>query len=389
MRALEGITVVALEHAVAAPFATRQLADLGARVIKIERPGEGDFARRYDARVHGLSSHFVWTNRGKESVALDLKSAPSREALARLLARADVFVQNLGPGASARLGLDHATLASAHPRLVVCDISGYGDAGPYRDRKAYDLLVQAEAGLLSVTGTPEAPCKAGIAIADIAAGMYALCGILAALHERARTGRGRRVEVTMLDALAEWMGFPLYFGYDGAPPPPRTGAAHATLWPYGPYATADGETLLFAVQQDAEWQRFCEVVVADAALARDPRGATAPLRDAHRAALDAIVRPRLAALPAAELARRLDAAGLGFARVNDVAGLRAHPQLAARQRWFEVGSEAGPIAALAAPLPAEPDRGARIPALGEHTRGVLSELGYEEAAIAAITGAAG
>ena len=354
-------------------------------MIKIERPGEGDFARRYDARVRGLSSHFVWANRGKESVALDLKAAPAREALGRLLARADVFVQNLGPGAAARLGLDHATLAGVHPRLVVCDVSGYGDGGPYRDRKAYDLLVQAEAGLLSVTGTPEAPCKAGIAIADIAAGMYALCGILAALHERARTGRGRRVEVTMLDALAEWMGFPLYFAYDCAPPPPRTGAAHATIWPYGPYATADGEMLLFAVQQDAEWRRFCEAVLEDAALASDPRGTTAPGRDRHRDALDAIVRPRLARLSTAELERRLDAAGLAFARVNDVAGLRAHPQLAARGRWFEVGSEAGPLAALAAPLPAEPDRGARVPALGEHTRAVLAELGYDAAAIAAIT----
>jgi crotonobetainyl-CoA:carnitine CoA-transferase CaiB-like acyl-CoA transferase len=384
MRALEDITVVALEHAVAAPFATRQLADLGARVIKVERPGEGDFARHYDARVRGLSSHFVWANRGKQSVALDLKAARAREALGRLLARADVFVQNLGPGASTRLGLDYATLERAHPRLVVCDISGYGDDGPYRDRKAYDLLVQAEAGLLAVTGTPESPCKAGIAIADIAAGMYALAGILAALHERGRTGRGRRVEVTMLDALAEWMGFPLYFGYDGAAAPPRTGAAHATIWPYGPYATADGETLLVAVQQDAEWRRFCEIVVEDPALARDPRGASGPQRDAHRAALDALVRPRLAALSSAELQRRLEAAGLGFARVNDVAGLRAHPQLAARGRWFEVGSEAGPIAALAAPLPADPDPAARIPALGEHTRSVLVELGYDEAAIAAI-----
>jgi crotonobetainyl-CoA:carnitine CoA-transferase CaiB-like acyl-CoA transferase len=384
MRALDGITVVALEHAVAAPFATRQLADLGARVIKIERPGGGDFARQYDARVRGLSSHFVWTNRGKESVALDLKAAPAREALGRLLARADVFVQNLGPGASARLGLDYTSLSGPHPHLVVCDISGYGDTGPYRERRAYDLLVQAEAGLLSVTGTPESPCKAGIAVADIAAGMYALTGILAALHERARTGRGRRVEVTMLDALAEWMGFPLYFGYDGAAPPPRTGAAHATIWPYGPYATAEGDTLLIAVQQDAEWQRFCEFVVEDPALARDPRGRTGPDRDRHRAALDAIVRPRLAALTSRELARRLEAAGLGFARVNDVEGLRAHPQLAARQRWFTVETEAGPVAALAAPLPAEPDPRARVPAAGEHTRIVLAELGYDEASIDAI-----
>src|SRR5215203_2227951 len=257
-RPLDGITVVTLEHAIAAPFCTRQLADLGARVIKVERPRAGDFARSYDTRVRGLSSHFVWTNRSKESIALDVKHAGARAVLDALVARADVLVQNLAPGASARLGLDHATLHAAHPRLIVCDISGYGSDGPYRDRKAYDLLIQSESGFLSVTGTPDEPAKAGCSIADIAAGMYAYTNILAALIERQKTGRGCRIDVSMLESMVEWMSYPLYYAMDGAAPPPRAGAAHATIYPYGPFPAGDGRTVMLGLQNEREWEAFCD-----------------------------------------------------------------------------------------------------------------------------------
>src|SRR5499427_4874166 len=289
MRPLEGVTVVALEHAIAAPFCTRQLADLGARVIKIERPGVGDFARGYDERVHGLSSHFVWTNRSKESLTLDVKHPEAKKILAALVARGDVLVQNLAPGAAGRLGLSYDALCPAHPRLIVCDISGYGADGPYRDKKAYDLLIQSESGFLSITGTPEAPAKAGCSIADIAAGMYAYTNILAALIEREKTGEGRAIDVSMLESMVEWMGFPLYYSIDGAEPPPRAGAAHATIYPYGPFPAGDGKIVMLGLQNEREWTVFCRDVLGQPALATDERFATNSKRSAARDALRAII----------------------------------------------------------------------------------------------------
>ena len=383
VRPLDGITVVALEHAIAAPFCTRQLADLGARVIKVERPGAGDFARGYDQRVRGQSSHFVWTNRSKESLALDLKQPEALAALRRLLLRADVLVQNLAPGAAARMGLDHASLHAEHPRLVVCDISGYGDDGPYRDRKAYDLLIQSEAGLLSVTGTPEHPAKAGCSIADIAAGMVAFSGIQSALLLRQRTGQGSRVEVSMLEALCEWMGFPLYYAFEGAPPPPRAAAAHASIYPYGPFPAGDGGSVMLGVQNEREWKLFCEGVLAQPALAADARFASNALRNEHRAALQAIIVETFAALSAAEVEQRLEAAGIAHARVNDMAGVWGHPQLAARQAWRTVQTPAGPVPAL---LPAGRSnrfeaRMDAVPAVGQHSAAILREIGLDEAQI--------
>src|SRR5512142_3114767 len=307
-RPLDGITVVSLEHAIAAPFCTRSLADLGARVIKVERAGEGDFARHYDTRVAGLSSHFVWVNRSKESLALDLKGVAAREVMGRLLAKADVFVQNLAPGAAARLGLSAEALHARNPRLVVCDISGYGNDGPYRDRKAYDLLIQAEAGFLSVTGTHSEPAKAGASIADIAAGMYAYSGILSALLLRDRTGEGSHIDVSMLESLAEWMGYPLYYAYEGAQPPPRLGAAHATIYPYGPFVAGDGRTVMLGLQNEREWQKFCEGVLADAALATDPRFESNAQRNAHREELQGLILERFGRLTSAQLRDRLDRA---------------------------------------------------------------------------------
>jgi len=391
MGPLAGITVVALEHAIAAPLATRQLADQGARVIKIERPGGGDFARGYDQRVRGLSSHFVWTNRGKQSLTLDLKHPRAQEVLARLLGRADVLVQNLAPGAAARLGLSHTALAPKHPALIVCDISGYGDdparPGPYRDRKAYDLLIQAEAGFLSVTGSADAPAKAGCSIADIAAGMQAYAGVLAALIERGRTGRGRRIDVSMLESMVEWMGFPLYYAFDGAAAPARAGAAHATIYPYGPFAAADGPVLL-AVQNEREWRAFCDSVLRRPGLADDPRYQGNARRHAARAELDALLVPALAALTADELLARLAAAGIASARVNDMAQVWAHAQLRARERWTEVGTPAGPVPTLRPPGVARDEawHSAPVPALGEHSETLLAELGYSDGQIAALRG---
>ncbi|HMM52377.1 MAG TPA: CaiB/BaiF CoA-transferase family protein [Burkholderiaceae bacterium] len=381
MGALDGITVVTLEHAIAAPFCTRQLADNGARVVKIERPGVGDFARAYDERVAGQASHFVWTNRSKQSLTLDLKHAQAPEILARLLGRADVLVQNLAPGAAARLGLSYEALAPKHPGLVVCDISGYGSDGPYRDKKAYDLLIQSESGFLSVTGTPDDMAKAGCSIADIAAGMYAYSNILAALIERGRTGRGRRIDISMLESMVEWMSFPMYYAYEGAAPPPRAGAAHATIYPYGPFPTGDGRTVMLGLQNEREWQVFCAKVLGEPGLATDERFSANSRRVANRAALRAIIVARFAQLDAAQLVALLDEAQIANAQVNGMAEVWAHPQLKARGRWTTVATPAGAVPALLPPGMTEARMDA-IPALGQHSESVLAELGYDAARIA-------
>ena len=384
-RPLDGILVVSLEQAIAAPYCTRQLADLGARVIKVERPDGGDFARGYDTRARGLSSHFVWTNRSKESLTLDLKDPAQVKALEAIIARADVFVQNLAPGATSRMGIGSETLRDRHPRLVTCDISGYGKGGPWERRKAYDLLVQAEAGFLSVTGTPDTIVKAGVSVADIAAGTMAYQGILAALIHRGATGTGDHVEISMLEAMAEWMGFPMYYATDGAPPPPRTGAGHATIFPYGPYATADG-TVLFGLQNDREWAAFAETVLLRPELGADPRFRGNAARAENRAAVDAAIEAVLSKIPSAEALRRLEKAGIGTARVNDMAGLWSHEQLAARGRWMDVATPVGPIPALK-PLGGEgwEPRMDAVPALGEHTATILEEFDCDRTAFAATT----
>jgi itaconate CoA-transferase len=381
MRPLDGLVVVTLEHAIAAPFCTRQLADLGARVIKVERPGSGDFARAYDTRVRGLSSHFVWTNRSKESLALDVKHPDAAGILAKLCAKADVLVQNLAPGAAARLGLSHDALAPKHPRLIVCDISGYGADGPHRDRKAYDLLIQSESGFVSTTGTPDEPAKAGCSIADIAAGMYAYSGILAALLERGRTGKGKRLDVSMLESMVEWMTFPLYYAFDGAAPPPRAGASHATIYPYGPFPAGDGGTVMLGLQNEREWQAFCEKVLRRRGLATDPRFDTNAKRSAARDALRALVVEAFAPLTRDEVVRRLDDAQIANANVNAMADVWRHPQLAARGRWVEVDTPAGRVPALLPPAASGADdaRMDAVPALGAHTQAILAELGYDEA----------
>ena len=382
IRPLDGITVVSLEHAIAAPFCTRQLADLGARVIKVERPGAGDFARGYDERVDGLASHFVWTNRSKESLTLDLKQDDAMQVLDQLLSQADVLVQNLAPGAAARMGLSFEVLHECYPRLIVCDISGYGEGGPYEQKKAYDLLIQSEGGFLSVTGGPgeDEMAKAGCSIADIAAGMYAYTGVLSALMLRDKTGKGSRVDVSMLESLVEWMGYPLYYAYKGATPPPRAGAAHATIYPYGPFPAGDGKTVMLGLQNEREWVAFCEKVLLKPELARDPRFSANFKRSENRAELRAIIVEVFSSLTADEVIARLDAAPIANAHVNDMAGVWEHPQLKARQRWTTVGSPAGELPAL---LP--PGRNASfqprmdpVPALGEHTERLLGELGYAE-----------
>ena len=389
MRPLDGITVVSLEHAIAAPFCTRQLADLGARVIKVERPGAGDFARAYDSRVQGQSSHFVWTNRSKESLTLDLKQAEALAVLQELLSQADVLVQNLAPGAAARMGLGCDTVSAQHPRLIVCDISGYGADGPYRDKKAYDLLIQSEAGFLSVTGTPDAPSKAGISVADIAAGMYAYSHVLSALLLRGRTGKGSHIDVSMLEALGEWMGFPMYYASEGASPPPRTAAAHASIYPYGPFAVGDGSTIMLGLQNEREWKAFCEQVLHNAALATDPRFDSNARRNEKRDALEAIILQCFASLNAEQVSARLDAAQIANARMNDMAGLWAHPQLQARARWRTVGTPAGAISALLPPghNAAFDYRMDPVPAVGQHTDAILRELGRSESDIAALRAA--
>ena len=385
-RPLDGITVVSLEHAIAAPFCTRQLADLGARVIKVERPGAGDFARGYDERVHGLASHFVWTNRSKESLTLDVKHAEADAVFARLLEQTDVLVQNLAPGAAARLGLSFDALHEKYPRLIVCDISGYGDSGPYRDKKAYDLLIQSESGFLSITGTPHEPSKAGCSIADISAGMYAYSNILAALIQRGKTGKGSRVEVSMLEAMAEWMSYPLYYSIDGAAPPPRSGAAHATIYPYGPFAAGDGKVVMLGLQNEREWAIFCEKVLLQPELVSDPRYASNSRRTLARAEVKALVEQAFAGLDAEQVVARLDAAGIANARVNDMHDLWQHEQLQARGRWARIDSPAGKLPALLPPgLPSDVEpRMDAVPALGQHTHGILAGLGYSSADIARL-----
>ncbi|WP_328679650.1 CoA transferase [Streptomyces sp. NBC_00322] len=384
---LDGITVVAVEQAVSAPFATRQLADLGARVIKIERPDGGDFARGYDTAARGLASHFVWCNRGKESIAVDLKDPRGLDIARQLLAGADVFVQNLAQGAAARLGLDAATLCAAHPRLVAVDISGYGAEGPYAHKRAYDMLVQCEAGLVSVTGTAEHPVKAGIPAADIAAAMYAFSGVLAALLRRGTTGLGGPVEISMLDSLAEWMGHPLHHGMHGGEAPARTGVAHAVISPYDAYATADGGQVLLSVQNDREWRRLAEQVLGRPELADDPVFATNRARTTNREKTDAVVADGLSSLSRDEAIDRLEAAGIACARLNSVSDLAAHPQLAARDRWRDVDSPAGPLRALLPPIVLPGGDEARmgaVPALGEHTDALLRALGMTDAGTAAL-----
>jgi crotonobetainyl-CoA:carnitine CoA-transferase CaiB-like acyl-CoA transferase len=389
MLPLTGITVVSVEHAVAAPFATRQLADLGARVIKIERPGEGDFARHYDESVAGQSSYFVWLNRSKESLTLDFKTDDGRKILEELLAIADVFVQNLAPGAAGRLGLDAASLAARHPRLIVCDVSGYGNTGPWSDRKAYDLLVQCETGVVSITGTPDTPSRVGISIADIAAGMYAYSGILTALYRRETTGQVSAVEVALFEALAEWMGAPAYYTGYGGTQPPRVGAEHATIAPYGPFDTADGATVLLSIQNDREWISFCQIVLGDVALASDRRFARGSSRVANRVVLNDLIARQLGQLDVDETVALLDRAKVANARLNSVAQFLDHPSLRGRDRWRNVDSPGGPIQALVPPanLSGVPVRMDPIPDIGQHTDAILSELGLGSEAVARLRAA--
>ena len=382
---LQGITVVSVEQAVAAPFATRQLADLGARVIKIERPDGGDFARGYDTTVNGLSSYFVWLNRSKQSLTLDLKRPECADVLARLVARADVFVQNLAPGAADRLGTAPAVLRERHPRLVVCTVSGYGSSGPYARKKAYDLLVQSEVGLVSLTGSEQAPAKAGISVADIAAGMYAYSGVLTALLARSATGRGTSLEVSLFDALGEWMGQPAYYAaYSGAPPP-RSGANHASIAPYGPFRAGDGGSITIGIQNAREWTRFCADVLRRPELAGDERFRTNTLRVQHRPALHAAIESAFEPLTAREVIERLESAGIAWARMNTVGEFLDHPQLAGGGKWREIGSPAGPLRAMIPPVRmdgVEPAMGA-VPALGQHTDAILEELGVARDTITA------
>jgi itaconate CoA-transferase len=386
MLPLQDITVITLEHAIAAPFCTRQLADLGARVIKIERPGSGDFARGYDERVRGLSSHFVWVNRSKESLALDIKQPAAADILQQLLAKADVLVQNLAPGAAARLGLSFESLHERFPGLIVCDISGYGDDGPYRDKKAYDLLIQSESGFLSVTGTGDEPAKAGCSIADIAAGMHAYSSILAAIIRRGKTGEGSRIDVSMLESMAEWMSYPMYYSFDGAPPPVRSGASHATIYPYGPFTAGDGKTVILGLQNEREWQVFCEQVLRQPGLATDPRFVSNSGRSAARRELRALILEAFAPLTIDEVVARLDEAKIANAHMNDMADLWRHPQLRARNRWVDVESPAGTLPALLPPGIASADevRMDAIPALGQHTESILAELGFDPEKIAGL-----
>lgn len=377
MLPLEGITVVSLEHAIAAPFATRQLADMGARVIKVERPGVGDFARKYDTRVNGMASHFVWTNRSKESLTLNVKSPDGAEILHKLVAKADVVVQNLAPGAASRLGLGYEDLSAANTGIIVCNISGYGTRGPDEKRKAYDLLIQSEAGFLSTTGTETAPSKAGISIADIAAGMYAYTNILTALIRRSKTGQGCEIDLSMLDAMTEWMSYPLYYAYEGATPPARAGASHATIYPYGPFTVGDGRTVILGLQNEREWAAFCDIVLMQPELADDPRFLSNSQRAANKAALAEIITTSFAELTISAVIDRLDRAGIANANMNDMADVWQHVQFQARDRWREVDTPEGRIPALLPPggIGTEPRMDA-VPALGAHSGDLLAELGY-------------
>jgi len=394
MQPLKGLTVVTLEHAIAAPFATRQLADLGARVIKIERPGVGDFARGYDQRVKGLASHFVWTNRSKESLTLDVKHPRAAQLLLQLIVdKADVVVQNLAPGAAARLGVSFDALKDRRPDLIVCDISGYGDdpaaPGPYRDKKAYDLLIQGESGFVGITGSADEPSKAGISIADIAAGMYAYSNILAALLQRQQDGRGRRIDLSMLEAMGEWMGYPMYYAFDGAAPPPRAGAAHATIYPYGPFPTGSGKTVMLGLQNEREWLQFCTQVLQQPALADDARFKGNAQRTAHRDVLRALIVDTFAALSCEQVVQRLEDAQIANAELRDMAGLWQHEQLAARSRWRQVDTPAGPVPTLLPPgswTEGDPQLNA-VPAVGQHSQAILAELGVSADEIAALRAA--
>jgi len=385
VRPLDGITVVSLEHAIAAPFCSRQLADLGARVIKIERPAVGDFARAYDTRTNGLASHFVWANRSKESLALDVKKPGGDAVLEALLSKADVLIQNLAPGAAARMGLSFQTLHERYPQLIVCDISGYGAGGPYEHKKAYDLLIQSEGGFLSVTGGAgeDELAKAGCSIADISAGMYAYSGILSALLLRGKTGQGSHVEVSMLESLVEWMGYPLYYAYEGAPPPPRAGAAHSTIYPYGPFPASEGDVVMLGLQNEREWALFCNCVLEQQHLLEDERFSSNAQRSTHRQALRKIIVEAFARLGTAEVIARLDAAPIANAKVNDMQAVWRHPQLQARQRWVQVGSPNGNLPALLPPAAnsAFTPRMDPIPGLGEHNETILTELGYSDSDI--------
>jgi crotonobetainyl-CoA:carnitine CoA-transferase CaiB-like acyl-CoA transferase len=383
MLPLDGVLVVSLEQAVAAPFASRQLADLGARVIKIERPGRGDFGRDYDTTIRGMASQFVWLNRSKESLTLDLKQGDAREVLHRLLARADVFLQNLAPGAWERLGFGASVLEQTYPRLIVCNISGYGSTGPYRDRKAYDLLIQNETGLVSLTGTPETPCRVGISIADIATAMYAYSGILSALLLRGRTGQGTAIEVSMFEALGEWVSYAGYYTSYGGRTPARTGAHHAVIAPFGPFESGDGRTLCIGLANDWEWQHFCEIVLQRPELVADPRFTSISCRVVNRAVLDVLVGEVFQALTVEEIIDRLEHAKIGYARTNTMNEFMQHPQLTARERWREVGSPVGPLRMLIPPVGidgVDPVMGP-IPEVGEHTEAILRELGFSAATI--------
>jgi len=384
VRPLDGITVVALEHVIAAPFCTRQLADLGARIIKIERPGDGDFARGYDRQVEGLSSHFVWVNRSKESLTLDLKQESAIAVLKNLLKTADVFIQNLAPGAAARMGLTAEALQKDNPGLILCAISGYGNDGPYRDKKAYDLLIQSEAGFLSITGTPETPSKAGNSIADIAAGMYAYTNILAALLQRGKTGKGTVIDISMLEALSEWMSFPMYYAYKGANPPSRNGASHATIYPYGPFKAGDGKTVMLGLQNEREWAKFCETVLENPALAKDERFDKNFKRNEKRTELLEIIHACFSKLSSEQLIARLEQAQIANAHLNDMEGLWKHEQLKARHRWTEVNTPNGQIPALLPPglNDSYEYRMDPVPSVGQHTDAILKELGIAESEIA-------
>lgn len=378
MRPLEGVTVVALEHVIAGPFCTRQLADLGARVIKIERAGVGDPTRAYDDRVNGLASHFVWTNRSKESITLNLKEERAREIVMKLLEKGDVLLQNLAPGAAARMGFSFDALKDRFPRLIVCDISGYGADGPYRDKKAYDLLVQAESGLLSITGTPDTPSKAGCSIVDISAGMYAYSNILAALIQRGKTGKGCRIDISMLESMCEWMSFPLYYAYDDAPPPPRTGASHATIYPYGPFAAGDGSIIMVGLQNEREWAVFCDKVLEKPELKNDERFSSSSRRSNAREQLRKIIEDAFSGKSGEQVVARLDEAKIGNSAMNDMAHVWNHKQLAARKRWVDVDTTVGKVKALLPPgMPKDfAPRMDAIPGIGEHTDAILAELGY-------------
>jgi itaconate CoA-transferase len=386
MRALDGITVVSLEHAIAAPYCTRQLADHGARVIKIERPGAGDFGRDYDKRARGLASHFVWTSRSKESVTLDIKQPAAMEIMWRLVEQADVLVQNLAPGATGRLGLDWESIHRRNPRLILCDISGYGPDGPYRDKKAYDLLIQSEAGLVAITGTPDEPAKCGASIADISAAMYALTNIMAALIRRGNTGQGSHIEISMLESMVEWTTYPLYYTLDGALPPERAGASHAAIYPYGPFFAGDGKAVILGVQNEREWQVFCAKVLGNADLAKDARFEGNAQRVAARAELRQIIESAFARMNVTQVTLLLDDAGIANARMNETAEVWQHPQLKARGRWTEIDTPAGRLPALLPPGMTASDhpRMDAVPALGQHTDAVLIELGYEPQAIAQL-----